>query len=131
MDQNDLKRGRILPAPENFLSAVGKSRRRALGGLLAGGAALLASRSALAAADSAKPMPPGIPSWSQTLGKPVGANPYGIPAPFESNIIRRSSPGLTTTTQSSVAFTPLQNLFGIITPNGLHFERDQDRKSVV
>lgn len=132
MDQYDLKRGRILAAPENFLSAVGKSRRRALGGLLAGGAALLAggsqaARAAGAAADRAsKAMPPGIPAWSQTLGKPVGANPYGIPSSFESNIIRRSSPGLTTTTQSSVVFTPLQNLFGIITPNGLHFERDHN-----
>ena len=133
MDQYDLKRGRILPAPENFLSASGKSRRRALGGLLAGGAALLAAGTAQAAQavgaatdSAAKAMPPGIPSWSQTLGKPVGANPYGIPSSFESNLIRRSSPGLTTTTQSSVAFTPLQSLFGIITPNGLHFERDHN-----
>ena len=36
---------------------------------------------------------------------------------------RRESPGLTRTPHSSVAFTPLQNLFGIITPSGLHFER--------
>ena len=133
MDQYEGKRGRILSAPENFLSTDGQSRRRALGGLLAGSAALLAASAAQtsaavgAASDRvAKAMPPGIPPWSQTLGKPVGANPYGVPSSFESNIIRRSSPGLTTTTQSSVAFTPLQNLFGIITPNGLHFERNHN-----
>ena len=131
MDQQDPKRGRVLPAPENFLDPAGKSRRRALGGLLTGGAALLAANSLRAAevpAGTPAPtrFPPGVPPWSQTLGKPVGANPYGVPATFEGNIIRRSSPGLTTTTQSSVAFTPLQNLFGIITPNGLHFERNHN-----
>ncbi|MEO7013623.1 MAG: molybdopterin-dependent oxidoreductase, partial [Dokdonella sp.] len=131
MDQQDPKRGRVLPAPENFLDVAGKSRRRALGGLLTGGAALLTANSLRAAEVSAGPpgptrFPPAEPPWSQTLGKPVGANPYGVPASFEGNIIRRSSPGLTTTTQSSVAFTPLQNLFGIITPNGLHFERNHN-----
>src|SRR4029079_3619291 len=33
------------------------------------------------------------------------------------------SPGLTRVGASSVSFTPLQGLFGIITPSGLHFER--------
>jgi sulfane dehydrogenase subunit SoxC len=36
---------------------------------------------------------------------------------------RRQSPGLTQTTQASVSFAPLQSLFGIVTPSGLHFER--------
>ena len=46
-----------------------------------------------------------------------------MPSKFEAKIERRESPGLTRTPHSSVAFTPLQNLFGIITPSGLHFER--------
>ena len=33
------------------------------------------------------------------------------------------SPGLTQTRQASVSFAPLQSLFGIVTPSGLHFER--------
>jgi len=37
--------------------------------------------------------------------------------------MRRESPGLASVRQASVAFTPLQGLFGIITPSGLHFER--------
>ncbi len=131
MEQQDRSRGRVVPAPENFLTTAGKSRRQALGELLVGSAALLAGRSAFAAdaagaAVAPAHLPPNVPPWSQLLGKPVGANPYGVPSIYEKNIIRRISPGLTTTTQSSVAFTPLQNLFGIITPNGLHFERDHN-----
>ena len=137
MNQYDSKRGRVIPAPENFLDTSGLSRRRALGGLLAGGAALLAGGSLRATetdiATKVNPalLPPNIPPWTQNLGKGVGANPYGMPSPYEKNIIRRSSPGLTTTTTSSVAFAPLQNLFGIITPNGLHFERDHNGRADV
>ncbi|MCP2848935.1 molybdopterin-dependent oxidoreductase, partial [Salmonella enterica subsp. enterica serovar Typhimurium] len=36
---------------------------------------------------------------------------------------RRESPGLTRVAAASVSFAPLQGLFGIITPSGLHFER--------
>ena len=61
--------------------------------------------------------------WQTTLGKNVATMPYGTPSIFESNLIRRESPGLTRVSAASVAFTPLQGLFGIITPNGLHFER--------
>ncbi len=64
-----------------------------------------------------------MPPWSKSLGAPVLASPYGVPSKFEANVRRRESPGLTRTPHSSVAFTPLQSLFGIITPSGLHFER--------
>ncbi len=131
MDSSERKPGRLIAAPEHFLSAQGRSRRSALasliGGAAAGTAALALGKAQAAgyAADAAL-LPPHVPPWSQDLGKPVGTDPYGSPSPYERNIIRRLSPGLTTTTQSSVAFTPLQNLFGIITPNGLHFERDHN-----
>ena len=67
--------------------------------------------------------PPNIAPWTRALGAPVVALPYGVPSEFEANVVRRQSPGLTPQPQSSVSFTPLQNLFGIITPSGLHFER--------
>ncbi|HSP78461.1 MAG TPA: sulfite dehydrogenase, partial [Myxococcaceae bacterium] len=70
-----------------------------------------------------KNLPPDVPEWSRILGGPVLVHPYGQPSPYEKNVQRRESPGLTTTPHSSVGFTPLQNLFGIITPSGLHFER--------
>ena len=49
--------------------------------------------------------------------------PYGRPADAEAGVIRRNVPWLTAGTESSVSFSPLQDLHGIITPNGLFFER--------
>jgi sulfane dehydrogenase subunit SoxC len=57
------------------------------------------------------------------LGQGVASPGYGKPSQFEANLQRRQSPGLTQTTQASVSFAPLQSLFGIVTPSGLHFER--------
>ncbi len=127
----DDKPGRLVLAAEDFLPTEGTSRRVVLRNMLAAvaaGGTALAMRQVGAGEFEADPahLPPHLPPWSQNLGKPVGSSPYGQPSPYERNIIRRISPGLTTTPQSSVAFTPLQNLFGIITPNGLHFERDHN-----
>jgi sulfane dehydrogenase subunit SoxC len=132
MSSSETRTGRLVPAPEGHLSSAGLSRRKAFGKLLVGAAASVAAtasiRAASAAGAAADPanLPPNVPFWSRDLGKPVGSDAYGAPSVYERNIIRRLSPGLTTTSQSSVAFTPLQNQFGIITPNGLHFERDHN-----
>ena len=64
-----------------------------------------------------------IPSWTRTLGAPVVTTGYGMPSKYEATVQRRQSPGLTPQPQASISFTPLQNLFGIITPAGVHFER--------
>ncbi len=61
--------------------------------------------------------------WQTTLGQPVAVRPYGVPSKYEANLQRRETPGLTRVSAASVSFAPLQGLFGIITPNGLHFER--------
>jgi sulfane dehydrogenase subunit SoxC len=91
--------------------------------LLQGAAVLGVGGTARADDGLAKNLPPNVPEWSRTLGAPILASPYGVPSKYEANVRRRESPGLTRTPHSSVAFTPLQNLFGIITPSGLHFER--------
>jgi sulfane dehydrogenase subunit SoxC len=117
--------GRIVPAPENFLTLADKGRRGLLGGMLGGGAALIGANAWGQAASTQDGAALNVPAWSKILGQPVNTT-YGVPSLFEKNIVRRQSPGLTTTNQSSVAFTPLQNLFGIITPSGLHFERDHN-----
>lgn len=96
-----------------------KTRRK----LLQGAAVFGVPATARADDDLAKNLPPNVPEWSRTLGAPILASPYGVPSKFEASVKRRESPGLTRTPHSSVAFTPLQNLFGIITPSGLHFER--------
>ena len=61
--------------------------------------------------------------WNSQLGDGVDANPYGSPSPFEEHVKRRSVEWLTADPVSSVNFTPLHELDGIITPNGLCFER--------
>ncbi|MEL6477176.1 MAG: sulfite dehydrogenase [Pseudomonadota bacterium] len=64
-----------------------------------------------------------VQPWAQELGEGVDARPYGSPSEFESHVIRRNVPWLTADPVSSVNFTPLHELDGIITPNGLCFER--------
>ena len=110
--------GRIVPAPEQRRSYL----RKSLG--LAGGtaASILASRT-LAAQGAGDPAILNLPAHSKGLGQPVAVRGYGSPSAHEQNLQRRESPGLTRVPQASVAFAPLQGLFGIITPNGLHFER--------
>ncbi len=137
MNPDDRQPGRVRKAPENFLSAefvrelgsdgVNAERRNFLRkSVLAAGAALAGAplASALAASPGAgDPDVLSLPPWSKMLGQPVAARPYGLPSGYEANLVRRQSPGLTSVPQASVSFAPLQGLFGIITPSGLHFER--------
>jgi sulfane dehydrogenase subunit SoxC len=111
-----LRPGRIQPAPE---------RREFLRRTLVLGGATVATAATLRAGaqDLSRNLPPNVPEWQTTLGAPILEHPYGLPSRYEANVKRRESPGLTRTPQSSVSFTPLQNLFGIITPSSLHFER--------
>lgn len=66
--------------------------------------------------------PPAVPEWMRKQGRPIVSPPYGLPSKYEADVIRRPT-DLTPTNLSSWSFTPLQNLRGIITPNGLVFER--------
>ena len=115
----------IQRAPENFLSReqirdVHAGRR----GFLAGAfAAAAASMSVHAQTQAGDPNILNLPVHSKGLGQPVASRPYGLPSEFEKNLQRRESPGLTRVGAASVSFAPLQSLFGIITPSGLHFER--------
>ena len=88
-----------------------------------GGAAATSIAQPLAAAANPANLPPNVPNWSKYLGASVDNAPYGMPSPHESQVIRRSVEWLTATRESSINFTPLHALDGIITPNGLCFER--------
>ncbi len=77
--------------------------------------------STISAADNN--LPPNLPEWSKSLGAGVITNPYGLPSPHESTIIRRTVPWLTADRIAAISFTPLAELDGIITPSGLVFER--------
>ncbi len=82
-------------------------------GLLAGASSLLGVRRA-AAGDA--------PPWMREQGGPAAGAPYGVPSPHEKNVVRRVR-GVAKFPTASSSGTPLQDLHGIITPNGLHYER--------
>ena len=75
--------------------------------------------------------PPNLPEWTTYLGDGVDVAPYGSPSEFESHVIRRNVPWLTATAESSVNFTPIQNLEGFVTPNGLCFERHHGGVAII
>ena len=104
------------------------SRRRFLrkgsvlaGSVLAGG---LTGNETLAqpAAKVVDNTPPNIPEWMQTPGDPVGSQLYGTPSPFEKDVVR-NVPKNAAQYLSASSRSPLQDLDGIITPNGLFYER--------
>ena len=127
--------GRLRKAPENFIDRDGvarvfaearNGRRDFLRGAFAAaaaGAALPAARAQAVAPNDGDPNILTLPEHSRGLGQAVATDGYGKPSKYERNVQRRQSPGLTQTTQASVSFPPLQSLFGIVTPSGLHFER--------
>ena len=62
-----------------------------------------------------------IDPWTKTQGSTFVNPPYGLPSKYEKEVVRRlPNPAPIFLTASR---TPIQNLHGIITPNGLHFER--------
>jgi sulfane dehydrogenase subunit SoxC len=92
-----------------------------LGGALASG---VAGQQAVAetATTNADNLPPNVPEWMKAPGDPMGSQLYGTPSPFEKNVVKNISKKLPQYI-SAAGRTPLQDLDGIITPNGLFYER--------
>jgi sulfane dehydrogenase subunit SoxC len=80
----------------------------------------LAGTSAVAQGD---PKITKVQKWAQELGEGLDTRPYGLPSPYETGVVRRRVPWLTADATSSINFTPIHDLEGIITPNGVCFER--------
>ena len=99
------------------------SRRNFLKAGLAMGAAAAAVSVPARASAGGDPAITEIKDWNRYLGEGVDARPYGTPSQYEAHVVRRNVPWLTADATSSVNFTPLHELDGIITPNGLCFER--------
>ncbi|MYZ49763.1 sulfite dehydrogenase [Propylenella binzhouense] len=102
---------------------TGTSRRGFLSAGLAAGTTLAAGALAARGAAASDTAITELPDWTRYLGEGVATRPYGHPSEFESGVVRRDVPWLTASPESSVSFTPLHDLDGIITPNGLCFER--------
>jgi sulfane dehydrogenase subunit SoxC len=85
-------------------------------------ASLAAATGAVAAADNLQSnLPPNVPQWMREPGTGFLNPAYGLPSPFEKNVLRKlpdAAAAFPTATR-----TPLQSLFGTNTPNGLFFER--------
>ena len=136
MSTSNTPLGSIRKAPENFLDTTGvqavfaeaRAGRRdfihkAFAAAATGVATTAAAAQGSAAAAAGDPAILKLPAHSTGLGQAVVTDGYGKPSQYEANVQRRQSPGLTPTRQASVSFAPLQSLFGIVTPSGLHFER--------
>jgi len=124
------------PGPEEAPTAPRRTRRAAIGTIVSAmsAAAAVSVRARAGAAEKrisdrggwvekgpiANDLPPHRPPWMNVQGAPLTG--YGQPSRFQRGVVRVTT-DLTPTELSSWNFTPLQNLHGIITPNGLHYER--------
>ena len=63
------------------------------------------------------------PPWLHKTGLPFTG--YGAPSKYEKYVVRNIG-GNRTPAGDGVSWTPLEDLEGIITPSGLHFERHHD-----
>jgi len=110
--------------PRNSPPSRQDRRRFLTGGIAAaGGLAATALGARTASATGPDPLITEIQEWNQVLGAGVDETPYGVPSEYESDVVRRTVSWLTADPVSSINFTPLHELDGIITPNGLCFER--------
>lgn len=96
--------------------------------LLKGGIVLASAQAAattLSAAETknATPIDPSDPPWLHGTGGPFTG--YGTPSKFEKYVVRNIG-GNRTPAGDGVSWTPLEDLEGIVTPSGLHFERHHD-----
>ncbi|WP_223973175.1 sulfite dehydrogenase [Bradyrhizobium sp. RD5-C2] len=100
------------------------SRRRFLqaGAALAGGSAIAGVAGSTALAEQGNNLPPSVPEWMKAPGDPMGSQPYGTPSVHEKGVVKNISKTLPQYISAS-GRTPLQELDGIITPNGLFYER--------
>lgn len=73
-----------------------------------------------AADENQQPVDPASPPWMHESGAPFSL--YGMPSRYESDVVRYPTANQTVK-GNGVSWTPLHKLEGMITPNGLHFER--------
>jgi sulfane dehydrogenase subunit SoxC len=90
---------------------------------MAGGAGAL-GLAGLGAGSMAKAAPLEIEESSEEMGRSIPVEEYGVPSKYEAKVKRRRSDVLVNKqNQSDWSMSPLQSAQGIVTPNGLFYER--------
>jgi sulfane dehydrogenase subunit SoxC len=112
-------------SPEGDIVPRSPSRRNFIRGSLAfAGGALAAGGAMVAGTGVARAAALSIPPSNQSMGRPIPQEMYGMPSKYEAHVFReRSSVFKNRQNFSDWSMTPLQHQTGIITPNGLNFER--------
>ncbi len=110
------------PSHDAEADTTPRSRRRFLRDSVAMvGGAVVASAVAPRVAGAA-PLP--IPESELKSGRTIPPAEYGMPSKFEANVLRRRTDVFVNRQNlSDWSMTPLQHQLGIVTPNGLFFER--------
>ena len=99
------------------------SRRQVLFGAAAAGGAL-ATLGLGGASSSARAAALAVPESAKAMGRPIEATAYGMPSKFEGHYKRNRTDVLVNKQNfSDWSMSPLQHQQGIITPNGVIYER--------
>jgi sulfane dehydrogenase subunit SoxC len=109
-------------------TTTSKSRRAFLrGSVTLAGTALAAGAAGvgLAAGQTApQTQPLGIPESAKAPGRPIPPEMYGMPSKYEARVMRRRTDVFVNRQNwSDWSMSPLQSQHGIVTPNGVFFER--------
>lgn len=103
--------------PQDATSEQASRRDFLKGGLVFAGAAAGTSVAARAAELA-------VPGSNQSMGREMELKAYGLPSPHEAHVTRNRTDVLVNKQKwSDWSMTPLQHQVGIITPNGLFYER--------
>src|SRR6202453_2318190 len=129
-DPSELQFEEAPAPPRGIASDIARRGDITRRGLIGAGLGVAASAVSMGRAFSAAEtesdpnLPPAVPQWQKQPGAPVMTPPYGLPSPHEARVVRRPRPGAPSPTNlAALSVTPLQDLNGIVTPNGLHYER--------
>ena len=119
MEQQVRNKGNGKEPPVEPVAGNGILNRRVF---LEGAMFAAAAGSAGAVPTAARAEPLAVPQWMKEPGAALSG--YGQPSRFESKVVRSVPPPPNPATVGiGTARTPLQLLNGMITPNGLHFDR--------
>jgi sulfane dehydrogenase subunit SoxC len=115
------KKKNLLPA-EIDAQLLSQDRRAFLRKSAAMAGSAFAAGTVGASVAGAAPLP--VQPSNKSMGKPIPAAEYGMPSKFEKHVMRRRTDVFVNRQNwSDWSMTPLQHQPGIITPNGLIYER--------